>query len=150
MRIFAAVGIVAIDLELFDVGRALGSVNRAILLHAAVPGQAKFGHIAGSLVQSRRRLDPMNRDGKGVMSPSNLFGPIPFVCPREGGATSPSGSILRRRVMGTRLRGCTQLFFVANDATCAAMSEEPAPAQRSEEQTSEFQLLKRLSYAVFS
>src|SRR3546814_5777629 len=62
------------------------------------------------------------------MSPSKLFGPIPFWCPREGGAPFPSGSILRRRVMGTRLRGCTQLFFAANDATCAAMSEEPAPA----------------------
>src|SRR3546814_14015724 len=108
MRIFAAVGIVAIDLELFDVGRALGSVNRAILLHAAVPGQAKFGHIAGSLVQSRRRLDPMNRDGKGVMSPSNLFGPIPFVCPREGGAPSPSGSILRRRVMEIGRASCRE------------------------------------------
>src|SRR3546814_10635588 len=53
MRILTLVGIVAIDLEFLDGGRALGLVDRARLLRAAVLGQDKLGHIAVSLMQSR-------------------------------------------------------------------------------------------------
>lgn len=65
MRVLAAVGIVAIDLEFFDVARALGLVDRAALLDAAVLGQTKFGHIAGSLCNRglRSPIEPPRQEG---------------------------------------------------------------------------------------
>src|SRR5690606_34532031 len=64
--ILATVGVVTIDFEFLDRSRALRLVDFSALLRTAVLGQAKFGHMKGSLMQLRVGLDPINRNDKGV------------------------------------------------------------------------------------